>query len=106
MLMLRRVTAVEFVRATTSGRTGPLITICEDRRGDQCEVVAKFTGGCEQGAIHLARASVGSSAKRCKTCRLSVRLSRPSTTIISACKRGILETFIDRGEPPFMQNRR
>jgi hypothetical protein len=37
--MLRRVKAVEFVRAMISGRTRPLITICEGQHGAQYEFV-------------------------------------------------------------------
>jgi hypothetical protein len=53
--MLRRVTAIEFVKAMSSGRTGPILTICEDAEGNAIEIVTKFAAGCEQGATHLAR---------------------------------------------------
>jgi hypothetical protein len=46
--MLRRVKTVEFVRAMISGRTRPLITICEGQDGAQYE----FVGTIEDERAH------------------------------------------------------
>lgn len=56
--MLTRVVASEFSRPTSSGRTRPLVLICERRDGSTVEVVAKFTVGCEQGVINLSREAI------------------------------------------------
>jgi hypothetical protein len=57
--MLTRITAVEFVRSTLHGRTGPAIAVCETPEGGTVEVVAKFSAGCDQGDINLAREIIG-----------------------------------------------
>ena len=59
--MIRYVTATEYNRPTTVGRTGPSIVTCELEDGSFVEVVAKFSAGCEEGAIHLAREVVAAS---------------------------------------------
>ena len=56
--MLTKVVASEFSRPATSGRTGPLILICERADGSTVEVMAKFTTGCDQGVINLSREAV------------------------------------------------
>ncbi len=53
--MIERAAAFEFVRAATNGRTGPLIMMCENQAGENVELFCKFSAGCEQGVIHLAR---------------------------------------------------
>ncbi|MGN6422455.1 MAG: HipA family kinase [Asticcacaulis sp.] len=59
--LLRNAEAVELIRPTSVGRTGPLIIACELDNGDVVELVAKFSGRCEEGAIHLAREVIGAS---------------------------------------------
>lgn len=53
--MLRRITPIQFDRPATQGRTGPLFITCEAIDGSTIEVVAKFSGGCDQGNINLVR---------------------------------------------------
>lgn len=53
--MLKRVSPIRFDRPTTQGRTGPFFVTCEADDGSEIEVVAKFSGGCDQGNINLAR---------------------------------------------------
>lgn len=53
--MLARVTAVEYVKPTTVGRTAPSIIICERDDGSTVEVVSKFSAQCDQGVVNLVR---------------------------------------------------
>ena len=53
--MIETVIAIEFVRAATSGRTGPLILVCEKPDGETVELFCKFSDGCDQQGINLAR---------------------------------------------------
>jgi hypothetical protein len=53
--MLRRVVATQFDRSARSGKTRPLFLTCIDAAGEEVEVVAKLSDGCEQKAISLAR---------------------------------------------------
>lgn len=53
--MISSIFATEFVRPATNGRTGPLIFGCYNGVADEVEVFAKFSEGCEQGVVHLAR---------------------------------------------------
>ncbi|WP_395697214.1 HipA family kinase [Methylocella sp.] len=57
--MLKRVSPIQYDRAATRGRTGPLFITCEGNDGSAVEVVAKFSGGCDQGNINLAREVIG-----------------------------------------------
>lgn len=53
--MLTRVTAIEFTRPTRTGRTKPAILACQAPDGSVVEVVAKFSAGCDQREVNLAR---------------------------------------------------
>lgn len=53
--MLKRISSIRFDRPTTQGRTGPFFVTCEAEDGAEVEVVAKFSGGCDQGNTNLAR---------------------------------------------------
>ena len=53
--MLKRVTAVEFVRQATRGRTKPSQLVCETADGETVEVYAKFSAGCDQREVNLTR---------------------------------------------------
>jgi len=53
--MLRRLTPNEFIRAMGSGKTKPLLLACETPTGEAIEAVVKFSSGCEQGVLNLAR---------------------------------------------------
>lgn len=57
--MLRRIVPVQFDLATVNGRTKPSFVTCELDTGATVEVVAKFSGGCDQGNINLAREVIG-----------------------------------------------
>lgn len=57
--MLKRVSPIQYDRTATRGRTGPLFITCEASDGSIVEVVAKFSGGCDQGNINLAREVIG-----------------------------------------------
>jgi hypothetical protein len=53
--MLTRVMAVEHQRVVTSGKTGPSIVVSEKPDGQLVELVAKFSAGCQEGNLSLAR---------------------------------------------------
>lgn len=57
--MLKRISPIQYDRSATRGRTGPLFITCEADDGSIVEVVAKFSGGCDQGNINLAREVIG-----------------------------------------------
>lgn len=57
--MLKRVSPIQYDRPATRGRTGPLFITCEAAEGTTVEVVAKFSGGCDQGNVNLAREVIG-----------------------------------------------
>lgn len=58
--MLTRLTPTAFLRSTTRGKTQPLILMCQKFNGEQVEVVAKFSAGCEQNVANLAREVIAS----------------------------------------------
>lgn len=53
--MLARVTAAEYVRPTSQGRTCPSVVVCEKEDGTFVEIVAKFSAHCDQGVTNLVR---------------------------------------------------
>lgn len=53
--VLKRVSPIQFDRPTTQGKTGPYFVTCEADDGSTVEVVAKFSDGCEQRNVNLAR---------------------------------------------------
>ncbi|WP_170787102.1 HipA family kinase [Ruegeria lacuscaerulensis] len=53
--MIDYVTAVEYLRAATSGRTSPAIVLCENQNEYDLEVFCKMSDRCELGVKHLAR---------------------------------------------------
>ncbi|RWB08986.1 MAG: hypothetical protein EOQ39_03555 [Mesorhizobium sp.] len=57
--MLSLVKAVEFIMPMKNGRTGPALLLCERDDGSDVAVVTKFTSGCEQAGINLARETIG-----------------------------------------------
>jgi hypothetical protein len=58
-LVLKRITPIQYDRQTTRGRTEPSFITCQDEAGATVEVVAKFSAGCDQGEINLAREVIG-----------------------------------------------
>lgn len=53
--MLGRVTADEVVRRATSGRTCPVLMLCDADTDTPLEVFCKLSASCEQGVASLAR---------------------------------------------------
>lgn len=53
--MLSLVTPISFIRPTGKGKTEPLMLRCERSDGTEVELVAKFSGGCEEKEVNLAR---------------------------------------------------
>lgn len=57
--MLSTATAIQFVRITRTGRTGPIVLVAERPNGDEVELVVKFTAGCDMQEASLAREAIG-----------------------------------------------
>jgi hypothetical protein len=57
--VLKRISPIQYDRAAKNGRTGPLFIACEADDDTPLEVVAKFSGGCDEGNINLAREVIG-----------------------------------------------
>lgn len=57
--MLKRISPIQYDRPATRGRTEPLFITCKATDGSIVEVVAKFSGGCDQGNVNLAREVIG-----------------------------------------------
>lgn len=53
--MLDRVTACEVIRPAKSGRTRPILMLCEAETAKPIEVFCKFSAGCDEGVASLAR---------------------------------------------------
>lgn len=53
--VLRRVSPIQYDTAIKNGRTQPSAITCELPDGNTVEVVAKFSAGCDQGNVNLAR---------------------------------------------------
>ena len=53
--MLDRVTAYEVIRQAKSGRTRPVLMLCEAETDRQLEVFCKLSAGCDEGVASLAR---------------------------------------------------
>jgi len=77
--MLRRVTAIEFARDVTQGRTKPALLVCEADDKSTVEVVAKFSRGCDQGVTSLAFEVLGA----CLAADLGLPVSEPFLVEIS-----------------------
>ena len=56
--MLTRVTATEYARPATNGRTKPILLVGTDAAGEEFELYAKLSARCEQGATHLEREAI------------------------------------------------
>ena len=56
--LLSLVSPTSFIRATDRGRTGPLMLLCERQDGSEVEVVAKFSAGCDEKEVNLARETI------------------------------------------------
>lgn len=54
-MLLKRIIPAQFDKPTTRGRTEPSFITCELDDGTHVEVVAKFSGGCDEGNVNLAR---------------------------------------------------
>jgi hypothetical protein len=53
--MLTRVTAIEHHERVSTGKTRPSRVVCQKSDGSPVEVVAKFSAGCEEKEVSLAR---------------------------------------------------
>jgi hypothetical protein len=62
--VLDRVTADEVIRRATSGRTGPLLVLCEADTDTPVELFCKLSAGCDEGVTSLAREVVAACLAR------------------------------------------
>ena len=58
--MLERVTADEVIRRATSGRTGPVVMVCNADTDNPVELFCKLSSGCDEGLVSLSREVVAS----------------------------------------------
>jgi hypothetical protein len=49
------VSPISFLKPTSKGKTEPLMLVCERQDGAEVELVAKFSGVCEEKEVNLAR---------------------------------------------------
>ncbi|MFZ3219952.1 MAG: hypothetical protein WA174_07955 [Rhodoferax sp.] len=56
--MLIEVEAIRFDRAMATGKTKPILVACERSTGEEIEVVAKFTYGCNNSPEALVREAI------------------------------------------------
>jgi hypothetical protein len=87
--VLRRVSPINHDRRATRGRTEPLFIICVAADGSPVDVVAKFSGGCDQGNINLAREVIAA----CLAVDLGLPVPEPFLIDVS---RQWVETLPDR----------
>lgn len=66
-------TATEFVRVASQGRTAPLLLMCENAVGETVELFCKVSKGCDAGVSSLARESIGA----CLAADLGLPVPRP-----------------------------
>ena len=78
--MLSTVTVAQFVRRATTGRTGPALIICETSTGETVELFCKFSNGCDEGVINLAREVIAA----CLAADLGLPIPRPYLVDIPA----------------------
>ena len=57
--MLKRIKPIQYLKAIKTGRTEPLFIVCEMDNGSTVEVVAKFSAGCFENNINLAKEVIG-----------------------------------------------
>src|ERR1700722_3995436 len=75
--MLTQVTPIEYVRPMGSGRTKPLLLVCETPTGDSIDTVVKFSAGCDEGVSSLVREVVAA----CLAADLSIIITVPDIEI-------------------------
>ena len=56
--MIPRAVVTRIDRKAAQGRTGPVLAACETDDGEEFEVFAKLSAGCDQGVVNLAREAV------------------------------------------------
>ncbi|WP_366869521.1 HipA family kinase [uncultured Roseobacter sp.] len=77
--MIEYATAAEFIRPTEVGRTGPAIISCQSNSNDQLELFCKFSDGCDEGVVNLAREVVAA----CLAADLNLPVPKPYLVEVS-----------------------
>ena len=78
--MVVRLAADEFIRQATSGRTRPILTLCESESEKPLEVFCKVSAGCLEGVTSLAREVLAS----CLAADLNLPVPQPYLVEISS----------------------
>ena len=77
--MIVRLAAAEFIRQATSGRTKPVVMLCEGETDTSLEVFCKVSAGCFEGVVSLAREVLAS----CLAADLNLPVPKPYLVEIS-----------------------
>ena len=77
--MIVRLAADEFIRQATSGRTKPVLMLCEGETDSPLEVFCKVSAGCFEGVENLAREVLAS----CLAADLNLPVPKPYLVEIS-----------------------
>jgi len=98
--MIEAVEAIEFVKAAKNGRTRPLLLSCERYNAQIVEVFCKFSSGCDQGVINLAREMIGV----CLAADLNLPVTTPhfvhiSSDFIASIKNDEFSNLISESAP-------
>ncbi|MDE0390993.1 MAG: hypothetical protein OXI57_02860 [Rhodospirillales bacterium] len=98
--MISRVTADEIVRQADSGRTRPIIVLCEAESDQPFEVFCKLSAGCFEGVVSLAREVVAA----CLAADLSLPVPTPylveiPSDLASAVKEGDISSRLRNSSP-------
>lgn len=71
--VIPRVTLSRVDRPAANGRTGPILGAIETDAGDEVEAFIKFSSGCDQGPVNLAREAIAA----CLAADLGLPVPRP-----------------------------
>jgi hypothetical protein len=72
-LVISRAILTRVDRVAVQGRTAPLLSACETDRGENVEVFAKVSYGCDEGVVNLAREAIAA----CLAADLGLPVPRP-----------------------------
>jgi hypothetical protein len=71
--LIRRAVLSRIDRPAAQGRTGPVLAAIETEDGEEVEVFAKLSAGCDQGVVNLAREAIAA----CLAADLGLPVPRP-----------------------------
>ncbi|MGY3563179.1 hypothetical protein ACVWXP_006448 [Bradyrhizobium sp. USDA 4463] len=77
--LLSLVSPISFFRPADRGRTGPLMLLCERQDGSYVEAVAKFSAGCDEREVNLAREAIAV----CLAADLGLPVAEPLIVVVT-----------------------